>query len=245
MKLQVDERHLGTSESAWMAAFRATPVDEHLWGTPKRVVVVAPHPDDEVLALGGSLMRLARRGARIAIVAVTRGESSHPRSRSTTPAALANMRNEERERALAWLGIAAEVTELDVPDGRVAAEVALAGRLAPYLRDADLCVAPWANDGHPDHDATGLAAREACLSIGIPLREYVVWGWHWARPWGAALPWARLRRISLAPDEHLAKLRAIEAYRSQLHPLAPDEPRVILPPHVLARFRRPFETVLT
>ena len=40
---------------------------------PGRVVLVAPHPDDEVLALGGSLAMLARSGREVLVVAVTDG----------------------------------------------------------------------------------------------------------------------------------------------------------------------------
>ncbi len=41
-----------------------------------RAVMVAPHPDDEVLAVGGLLALLARAGAEVRVVAVTDGTAS-------------------------------------------------------------------------------------------------------------------------------------------------------------------------
>ncbi|WP_234009984.1 PIG-L family deacetylase, partial [Streptomyces sp. SA3_actF] len=45
------------------------------------VVVVAAHPDDEVLGAGGALALLAAAGNPLTVVTVTDGEGSHPRTR--------------------------------------------------------------------------------------------------------------------------------------------------------------------
>ena len=39
----------------------------------KNVLVVTPHPDDEVLGCGGTIVRHARRGDQVHLVVVTRG----------------------------------------------------------------------------------------------------------------------------------------------------------------------------
>jgi LmbE family N-acetylglucosaminyl deacetylase len=41
-----------------------------------RVLVIAPHPDDEVLGVGGTIARLAREGHDVFVVIVTRGDPS-------------------------------------------------------------------------------------------------------------------------------------------------------------------------
>ena len=43
-----------------------------------RVVVIAPHPDDEVLGAGATTATLALQGARVVVIAVTDGEASNP-----------------------------------------------------------------------------------------------------------------------------------------------------------------------
>lgn len=226
----------GTSEAAWL-----TPLARcaDLAWTAGHTVVIAPHPDDEVLAVGG-LMRASRS---VTVVAVTDGEASHPRSPTITPPELADLRAAERSQALRALDVEANVVRMRCPDGAVAQVVDLARQLAPYLRRADVCLAPWAFDGHPDHDACGRAAITACAAAGVPLRQFPLWAWHWAAL--RDLPWSRLRRFALTTAASCAKQRAIAAFRSQIAPLsaAPGD-EAVLPPAVLARFARPFEAVL-
>ncbi|GAA3953659.1 hypothetical protein Aau02nite_74900 [Amorphoplanes auranticolor] len=58
------------------------------------------------------------------------------------------------------------------------------------------------------------------------------------------MPWDRARRIDLPGAARQAKEAAIQAFPSQIADLGPDPAdAAILPPHVLARFRRPFEVV--
>lgn len=43
------------------------------FGPGTRIAVVAPHPDDDVLGCGGTMIRAARAGAEVDVVVVTRG----------------------------------------------------------------------------------------------------------------------------------------------------------------------------
>jgi LmbE family N-acetylglucosaminyl deacetylase len=192
------------------------------------------------------MRQLARAGATIVLIAITDGEASHPRSPTVSRAQLVELRAAERSRALAALGLAnIAVIRLGVPDGGVADAAGLIEAIAPRLRGADVCLAPWIHDGHPDHDATGRAALDACARAGVVLVQYPVWAWHWARPASDDLPWARARTVALDRDALAAKRAAIAAYRSQIAPLsaAPGD-EAILPPAVRARFERSFELVL-
>ncbi len=119
----------GTDEADWRAwaGLRQLPVaDLTGWA---RVLVLAAHPDDEVLGVGGTMALLAAAGARLRLVAVTDGEASHPGH--PDPAALAALRAAETADALRALGAQdTEVIRLGFPDTGVAArEDALAARL--------------------------------------------------------------------------------------------------------------------
>ena len=71
----------GTAEAEWNGwpVLAALPRIDARTLVPRnaRAVVVAPHPDDEVLSVGGLLAQLADIGARIEVIAVTDGTASH------------------------------------------------------------------------------------------------------------------------------------------------------------------------
>lgn len=237
---------LGTPEGVWSAwPAPSTWPELDLTRLPPRVVVVAPHPDDEVLGVGGLLHLSAEGGVSVVVVAVTDGEASHPGSPTLTPRQLTERRAAERVDALERLGVDAEVLRLGLPDGGVAAaEGDLEASLRDVLRPTDWCIATWRGDGHPDHEASGRAAVAATEAVGARLLEVPIWTWHWARPDDPGVPWDRARRVPLPATAQTAKQRSVEAYTSQIAPLS-DDPAdaAILPAPVLARLLRPFETV--
>ncbi len=72
----------GTPEFMWLEAFKKNPLDRlnlKLFQS-KRVVIVAPHPDDEVLGCGGLMQQLVEQNCHIVILAVSNGTQSHPHS---------------------------------------------------------------------------------------------------------------------------------------------------------------------
>ena len=246
MELVVDNRHPGTDEHTWLGSSRLAELRELSERRPRRLVVVAPHPDDEVLGAGGLLQHMAHLGVEIVVVAVTDGEASHPRARASGHD-LAAMRTMETEVALSRLGCGfTYVQRLRLPDGSVVESSGyLTDVLSCLLRSDDLCVAPWRLDGHPDHDATGLAAIAAARSTRTAICEYLVWAWHWALPDGSDVPWDRCSRLDLGRRQAARKRWASYAFTSQIRPLGPDhDRRPLLPEAVLRRFWRHFEVFI-
>ena len=186
----------------------------------QRLVVVAPHPDDEVLACGGLIALHARRGGTVAIVAVTDGEASHLGDSRWLPARLGAERRSERARGLARLGLdPGAVTRLALPDSGVAAQRdSLAHALRAMLRPTDCVVATWRLDGHPDHEASGAAAAQVCTELGCRLLEAPVWMWHWSTPADPRVPWQRLHALPLEPDMLAHKAAALTEHATQLAP---------------------------
>lgn len=234
----------GTPESQWRTWTPRRPSFE-LAGC-RRLVVVAPHPDDEVLGVGGTMALAVAAGIDVQVVAVTDGGASHPGSPTLSPEELVALRPGESAAALGHLGVVHEPVPVRLPDGGVAAhEVHLATALEPLLRGPGTwALTTWRHDGHPDHEATGRATATACGRTGARLVEFPVWTWHWAAPGDPRVPWSRAASVALPPEVQEAKRRAVGCFGSQVLPLSEhpaDAP--VLGPHVLARLLRPTETV--
>lgn len=230
----------GTPESDWQAwpgwQLRPTPGPALV---PSRLVVVAPHPDDETLAAGGLIQATAAAGRPVLVLAVTPGDGSHPGSQRWPRPRLVEQRRFERANALAQLGAADAVVELEVPDGAVGSHHGvIVDAVRAQLRPGDTVVTTWRYDGHPDHEATCEAVELALAGTGAILLEAPVWGWHWARP--AQLP-AEAVLFELTEAAQRAKQRAIAEFQSQLEPDPATGAEPILPSWALLRWQRRHE----
>jgi LmbE family N-acetylglucosaminyl deacetylase len=237
----------GTPEDVWAAWLGPASFPALDLSGLRRVLVVAAHPDDEVLGLGGTMARLAAAGAQLRLVSVTDGEASHPHSTTQVARNLARIRTAETRAALAALGASgAERVRLRLPDTGVGRhEAALTDQLADLAEGFDAVAAPWSHDVHADHEAAGRAALAAGLRTGVPVLQYPVWTWHWATPQDRRVPWHRAARIPLTPESLARKRAALDCFNSQLHPLGPDPAdAAVLPPSETAHFLRDYETVL-
>ena len=237
----------GTPEDRWAAWSRPQTFPDLDLSGLRRVLLVAAHPDDEVLGLGGTITRLAAAGARLRLAAVTDGEASHPHSTSPTARDLIRVRTAETRAALDVLGAeGADIVRLRLPDTAVARhEEELAERLTELSQGYDAIAAPWSHDIHADHEAAGRAALAAGAACRIQVLQYPVWTWHWAIPDDPLVPWHRAARIQLTPEDLARKRAALDCFASQLHPLGPDPAdAAVLPPAEIAHFLRAYETVL-
>lgn len=187
---------------------------------PGRVVVLAAHPDDEILGVGGLMHDLVAAGRPVTVVVASDGEASHPQSR-VTDEWLASTRREECRSGLRTLGVR-EVEFLHVADGHVGVQgPALVELIAPHL-DADTTVlAPWTGDGHPDHERLGEVAAVAAQRAGARVWFYPIWLWHWADESG--MPWDRAVAYSPSAAALHAKEAAIGCHRSQVEALGQRE----------------------
>jgi len=230
--------------SRWLAALDERTPAELLLGW-QRVVLVSPHPDDETLACGGLLHAAGAMGLDVHLVSVTDGEACYPGNARWTPERLRAVRSSEVAHALAALGVRAQVHRLGLPDGDVDGHrEALEATLRSMLRPGDLVLAPWEQDGHPDHDAVGHAAIAAVAGSDARLLRYPVWAWHWLQADARQAPFEAVR-MPLPHATIARKQRAIACFASQLGLGVPGVASPVLPPHVVERFERPFEVYLT
>jgi LmbE family N-acetylglucosaminyl deacetylase/GT2 family glycosyltransferase len=151
---------------------------------PRRVLVVAPHADDEVLGAGAMIAFHAARGDAVRIVVMTDGAAGDPAGLAAGAAAgngdLAAARRAESTAAGAVLGVS-DYRFLGLADGALAADARLVERLRGELDDfaPELIYGPSLEEMHPDHRATARALVAAVLrpiAPGAPGPRLLLYG---------------------------------------------------------------------
>lgn len=197
-----------------------------------RLLVLAPHPDDESAAAGGLLQRSARAGAAIRVVFVTDGDNNpwpqralerRMRIGAVERSGWGARRREEALVALARLGVpAGSARFLGKPDQGLTALLLeepnkLATELALLISEfaPSHLVFPSRDDRHPDHSALAVLTRLALLRLPArpapPLAlTYLL---HGGLP-DAAL--AAAATLHLDPAEQDRKRDALECHHTQI-----------------------------
>jgi len=159
-------------------------------GTPRCLLAVLAHPDDETFGCGGTLARYAAEGARVALVCATRGEVGEISDPSlATKEDLARVREQELRAACDVLGVK-ELFLLGYRDSGMAgtqdnrhpqslcqaSRREVVGRIVRVIRQIKPQVVvtfdPNGVYGHPDHVAIHRATREA-FSAADDSAQYV------------------------------------------------------------------------
>jgi LmbE family N-acetylglucosaminyl deacetylase len=177
-----------------------------------RVLVVAPHPDDEAFGCGGAIAGHARAGDDVRAIFLTSGEAGGHGS----PADDTAPRREREARAAAEiLGIKA-VDFWRLPDGRVRAGQDMVERLRAELRRwrPTRVYVTHAREQHSDHRAAARAVERALSGFGRPpeVWRYEVW-----------TPITRIDALVDISDHIDVKLAALRAHASQCAVLRFDE----------------------
>lgn len=233
----------GRRAREWDRLVSGLPPVDMPWPPVGPIVVVSPHPDDELLAVGATLAAASDAGTEITIVAVTDGELSHPHLTDGERDGLVALRLAETDSAYAAAGIVAVRHRLGLPDGRASDHAGrLTGRLADLLAGAAWCLAPWESDGHPDHDVCGRVAGDTCRELGVRFARFPVWSWNWDDPSSPSIPFDSAVAWSFGDDLAARKQAGIAAYSSQVQ--SADGHRPVLPAGFLEHFARSSEVFL-
>jgi LmbE family N-acetylglucosaminyl deacetylase len=189
----------------------------------ERLLVLAPHPDDEAIACGGLIALHLREKRAVRVIVATDGGAQ----------GTASLREEESCRGLARLGENGQLTFLGFPDRALSDDVAT--RLREELQSfrPDLVLVPSPIEFHPDHyalarifcellqrDETLFAdlavARVAFYEVGQPLRPNALVDITDV----AELKWAAIAEHAsqLEQRDYASYARGLNAYRAMTLP---------------------------
>lgn len=179
-----------------------------MFGVGGRIVIVAPHPDDEVLGCGGlmyEVLEMRQEEIVLEVLGVT-GE----------PAAWKTQEDVRYE----YMGLAACSLPLGCYPG-------LVDEMRKKLRTADFVFSPFIGDLHTDHEIVARAVRAACKphrNATTRLMEYEV-----PSETGIGIqPFAPTSYLAMGPRHLEFKIEAIERYTDQIghHPF-PRSPETV------------------
>jgi LmbE family N-acetylglucosaminyl deacetylase len=177
-----------------------------LTGLPEgeRILVLSPHPDDDVIGAGGTLSQHHTQGCHVTSIVLTDGEAGCP---EVSTGETRGRRRAEARKAADLIGID-ETVFLGEPDGGLAGNDSCAAR----IRDCLVRIAPHVVylptflDNHPDHRATTALLAGALQGTAL---EFMCCAYETLTP--------LLPNILIDISEHMTiKLKAIAAHESQV-----------------------------
>ena len=180
------------------------------------VLAFGAHADDPEMSCGGTVIKLAKMGYKIGVVALTRGEMGTRGS--------AKIRAREFANAAEVMGLAVHKM-LDIPDGRVEVTWENKLKIIAEIRAhrPRIVFAPHGVDRHPDHENASQLVRACCYLAGLKKIETAEEAF---RPVKVVFCQSR---FEFAPSfivditgAQAQKMKAIRAYASQFH--RPDRP---------------------
>lgn len=174
----------------------------------QRVLVFAPHIDDETIGLGGTIRRYADSGAQVTIAIITDGKNSN--AAPVEADSLAETRKQELRSIQDLLGFT-DVRYLDYPDSEIK-HVASSERFVELIDEIqpDTVYTTSLIDAHPDHVYSAHLVADALKHTEHQpslVREYEI---------NCPVPPEAINCIMDISDQFPLKQRATEAFKSQV-----------------------------
>ncbi len=172
--------------------FAATKNDLYLIKSPKtnfeKVLILAPHPDDDVFGMGGTIKKMTTAGTEVTVAYFCDGAGGVPEGRPKSEEIgisgrrdenLIPLRKEEAQKSAKILGIN-ETIFWGYPDGKLASGTSSVRALQDLIKrfKPDIIFLPSFLDNHGDHrvvNAILINAATGVISSDFPIWSYEIW----------------------------------------------------------------------
>lgn len=209
---------------------RQPPAPPEVWPAPPggRVLVLAPHQDDETIGCGGILALHRAQGDPVRVLFLTDGSAGDPAGYYPADRYV-EIRQEEARRAGAVLG----VTDFEFwtcPDGKLATVPDLGERLLAAVRAyrPDVLYSPSSRELHPDHWAAGVRVEALRRAGRLPTAVYAYEVWAPVEPTHLIDVTAVIAKKEAALAQYASQIRYND-YRPKMRGLAAYR-TITLPP---------------
>ncbi|MEI6681642.1 MAG: PIG-L family deacetylase [Bacteroidota bacterium] len=204
----------------------------------------SPHPDDETLACGGTIIQRLSQGYNVKIIVMTDGSKSHSANfkmfSNPSPKELADIRKQETKNAVSILGVNPEnIFFLEAEDGNlINVQESMISNvkalLANEIENISEIFLPHENDYHTDHIATNKIVLKAIkgLIISPTLYFYQVYP---SNEQSNNFDLGTKIQIDIL-DFLPLKVNAINQYKSQIQLLSIKQDRPVISPTLLNKF---------
>ncbi|MFH0861286.1 MAG: PIG-L family deacetylase [Candidatus Altiarchaeota archaeon] len=144
-----------------------------------RILVLSPHPDDDVIGCGGTIYKHSAENDHVKVVYLTDGRECNPSLTDEEKGIIALKRKSEAKKATNILKVD-DLVFLDFPDTKLGFYTGeAASRLKSIIEDyqPDIIYLPWLGDDHVDHKATNsiLARTLERSNQDYVIRGYEIW----------------------------------------------------------------------
>lgn len=190
----------------------------------KKVVILAPHPDDEAFGCGGLIARLCRQANYPHVIILSGGECSlNGVANAPDKELLMQMRAKLTTAVSKLLGLPQDnIHRMYYPDGQLLEALKEENdnelcRLLDELQ-VEILLVPHRKDALSDHVSAYHIGRRYCNNHPqTKLYAYCVWVWY-LHAWGLICELFRSILYFMTTEEYAKKQAAIEAYTTPLAP---------------------------
>ncbi len=188
------------------------------------ILVFSPHPDDDIIGCGGSIVKHVKNKHLIKIVYMTNGDAGDLKYSKNE---MADIRKKEITDAKAILGFD-ETIFLNLEDGYIEYETKTINKLTQIIREnkPDIIYFPHELESHRDHSNTYILVNEAIKRAAMNSFQEII-----GEPWYVPIVlcyevWTPIQEINYVEDitaEINIKLEALKKHSSQLDNVAYDQ----------------------